>query len=104
MAVKVKELKDDALVEIKVNKTYYLMMKAALFYVFMQNEDQEQKNESIKKIMENKLEDLNEWERTFHTITLFLAEVEKQAAQNDLYIEKEVLEPGDDGYVTPTPE
>ena len=104
MAVKVKELKDDALVEIKVNKTYYLMMKAALFYVFMQNEDQEQKNESIKKIMENKLEDLNEWERTFHTITLFLAEVEKQAAQNDLYIEKEVLEPGDDGYVAPTPE
>ena len=31
---KVKELKDDALLNVKVNKTYYMMCKAALYTVF----------------------------------------------------------------------
>jgi hypothetical protein len=104
MAVKVKELKDDAVVDIKVNKNYYLMMKATLFYLFLQKTDDQEKNDSIKKIMEGKLEELNDWERAFHTITLFLAEVEKQAQAANLYDEKELLEPGDEGYVAPSPE
>jgi hypothetical protein len=102
MAVKVKELKDDALVEVKVNKNYYLMMKSTLFYLFMQKTDEKEREESIKKVMSGKFEDMDDWERSFHTITLFLAEVEKQAAANNLYNEKEILEPGDEGYVEPT--
>ncbi len=31
---KVKELKDDAILEVKVNKTYYQMCKASVFTVF----------------------------------------------------------------------
>lgn len=102
MAIKVKELKDDALVDIKVNKNYYLMMKSALFYIFMQKENGPDKDAALKKIMESKFEDMDDWERSFHTITLFLAEVEKQATANNLYDEKEILEPGDEGYVEPT--
>lgn len=102
MAVKVKELKDDALVDIKVNKSYYLMMKATLFHLFQSIKDDKEREESLKKIMEGKYEDMNDWERSFYTITLFLTEVEKQATQNKLYDEKEILEPGDEGYVEPT--
>ena len=36
MAIKVKEMKDDALIDVKVNKTYYLMVKALSFYLFNQ--------------------------------------------------------------------
>ena len=104
MAIKVKELKDDALVDIKVNKTYYLMMKSVLFYLFMQRSDEKSREESIKKVMSNKFDEMDDWEKSFHTITLFLAEVEKQAQANNLYLEKEILEPGDEGYVAPTQE
>ena len=31
--IKVKELKDDAIIDIKVNKSFYLMLKAASFHV-----------------------------------------------------------------------
>jgi hypothetical protein len=104
MAVKVKELKDDALVDVKVNKNYYLMMKSVLFYLFTQNTNEAEREESLKKIMSGKFEDMTEWERAFHTITLFLIEVERQATENKLYEEKEILEPGDEGYVEPTQE
>lgn len=102
MALKVKELKDDALVQIQVNKNYYLMMKSVLFYIFTQKENGADKDAALKKIMEGKFEDMDDWERAFHTITLFLAEVEKQATANNLYNEKEILEPDDEGYVPPT--
>jgi hypothetical protein len=42
-------------------------------------------------------------QRAFYTIVLLLAEIERQATANNLYQEKEVLEPGDEGYVEPTP-
>jgi len=102
MAIKVKELKDDAIVSIQVNKNYYLMMKSVLFYLFIQREDTAEKETAINKVMTGKFEDMDEWERAFHTITLFLAEVEKQATNNNLYDEKEILEPNDEGYVAPT--
>lgn len=102
MAVKVKELKDDVLVDVKVNKNYYLMVKATLFHLFQSISDDKQREESLKKIMSGKYEDMNDWERAFYTITLFLTEVEKQATANNFYTEKEILEPGDDGYVEPT--
>jgi len=102
MAIKVKELKDDAIVSIQVNKNYYLMMKSVLFYLFIQREDTAEKETAINKVMTGKFEDMDEWERAFHTVTLFLAEVEKQATNNNLYDEKEILEPNDEGYVAPT--
>jgi len=102
MAVKVKELKDDAIVDIKVNKTYYFMMKTALFYLYTIKTDDKEKEASLKKIKEAKIEEMDGWEAAFHTIALFLAEVEKQGLANNLYEEREILEPGDEGYVAPT--
>lgn len=102
MALKVKELKDDILVDVKVNKNYYLMMKATLFHLFQSVKEDKEREESLKKVMSGKYEEMNDWERAFFTITLFLTEVEKEATANNLYVEKEILEPDDEGYVPPT--
>lgn len=102
MAVKVKELKEDAVVSIEVNKAYYLMMKGVLYYLFQQIEDHSKREASLQKVMKGKLEDMDSWELCFHTITMFIAEVEAQARKNNLYEEKDILEPGDEGYVEPT--
>lgn len=103
MAVKVKELKDDAVIDVQVNKGYYLMLKSALFFIF-QNlaPDDVTKEESLKKITSGKYEEMNEFERTFYTISLMLAEIEQNAIKSDNIAEKDVLEPGDEGYVAPT--
>lgn len=102
MAIKVKEFKDDMIVDVQVNKNYYLMMKSTLFYLFQQIENIEEREKSLEKVMSGKLEDMNDWERSFHTISLFLAEVERQGLDKKLYVEKELLEPGDEGYKEPT--
>jgi len=102
MAVKVKELKDDAIVEVKVNKSFYLMTKALSYFLFQTVKDDAEREESLKKIMTGKYEDMNDFERSFYTVTLLLAEIEKQAQDNKLYQEKEILEPGDEDYVEPT--
>jgi hypothetical protein len=104
MAIKVKELKNDALVEVKVNKSFYLMVKALSYHLFQTIKDDSEREESLKKIMTGKYEDMNDFERSFYTTTLLLAEIERQAQQNNLYDEKEILEPGDEGYVAPTQE
>jgi hypothetical protein len=101
MAIKVKELKDDTLLDVKVNKSYYLMLKSTLFYIFQQEKDSSKREESLKVIKEGDYEKMNEYERSFYTLTLILAEIEKQATNNSLFDEKEVLEPGDEGYVEP---
>ena len=54
--------------------------------------------------MTGKYEDMNDFERSFYTVTLMLAEIERVAKDNNLYNEKELLEPGDEGYVEPTQE
>lgn len=101
--IKVKELKDDVTVDIKVNKAFYLMVKNVSLYLFKQMPKEEVERENaLKKIMEDKYENLDEVQKAFYTITLLLAEIEIQAKNNNLYEEKEVLEPGDEGYVAPT--
>jgi hypothetical protein len=35
-------------------------------------------------------------------MTLLIAEIELQAKNQNLYVETDVLEPGDEGYVAPT--
>ncbi len=51
--------------------------------------------------MNEKYEDLDNNQRAFYTVILLLAEIEKQATENDLFLEKEVLEPGDKDYKAP---
>lgn len=102
MAIKVKELKDDALMDIKVNKAYYLMLKSTLFHLFNQIADVKEREESLKKVMAADYAKMNDWERSFYTITIMLADIEKVAGETDKYQEKEILEPGDEGYVEPT--
>jgi hypothetical protein len=101
MPITVKELKDDAIVDIKVNKSYYLMTKAVLFHLF-KTIDSTDKEQYLKEAMTKEYKDLDESQRSFYTIGLLLAEIEKEAKSNNLFQEKEILEPGDEGYVAPT--
>jgi hypothetical protein len=102
MAIKVKELKDDAMIDVKVNKNYYMMLKNSLAFIFQHIPGGDDKTESLDRIMNAKVDEMNHSEMSFYTITLMLAEIEKIAKEQELYDEKEVLEPGDEGYVEPT--
>jgi|19_taG_2_1085344.scaffolds.fasta_scaffold89178_2 hypothetical protein len=89
----VKELKDDAMLDIKVNKTYYLMCKAALFTTLnniYSTEKHGSPDDFVKSIVSKKYEDLDDSQRTFYTLTLLVGEIEKQALENDAFVEKEI--------------
>tara|TARA_Y100000361_G_scaffold45498_1_gene39349 strand:- start:3175 stop:3489 length:315 start_codon:yes stop_codon:yes gene_type:complete len=102
--IKVKELKEDAIIDVKVNKSFYLMAKNTLYYLFTDrlSSSEEEREKTLAKIMTSEYKDLNDLERSFYTLTLLLAEIESQATKNDLYEEKEILEPDDEGFVPPT--
>jgi hypothetical protein len=102
MGLNVKELKNDVLIDIKVNKNFYLMVKSLSYYLFQTVKDDKEREESLKKIMSGKYEEMNDFERSFYTTTLILAEIERVAKEQNLYEEKEILEPGDEGYVEPS--
>lgn len=89
--VKLKELKDDAIVSIQVNKTYYLMVKNLLFNLF---KDLQAENPAlnVKELTEKAYDKMTESERSFYTVTLLLAEIEKQATDNKLFTEQEISE------------
>ncbi len=102
MAIKVKEIKDDALINIKVNKNFYLMSKDALYTIFKHLLKSENGEENLQNILTKKFDELGEFERAFYTMTLLVSEIEKQVqADSNLYNEKEVPEPGDPDYVEP---
>jgi hypothetical protein len=101
MAIKVKEIKDDAIIDIKVNKAYYLMVKATSLYIFKQMPE-ENREEYLKNSLTKEYKDLDEVQRAFRTITLLLSEIEQSASDQNLFDEKEVLEPGDKGYKAPS--
>jgi hypothetical protein len=92
-SVKTKELKDDAILNIKVNKTFYLMSKAALFNSFtgLHNPDMKP-DEFVKSIVSKEYKDMDNTERTFYTLTLLVGEIEKQASETKSFIEKEMSE------------
>jgi hypothetical protein len=97
-----KEMKDDAIINIQVNKTYYLMVKAASFVV-LQGMDINTKGEQyFKEILTKKYQELDDQQKTFYTLVLLLSEIEQRATAEKFYDEKEILEPGDEGYVAPT--
>lgn len=87
--VKVKELKDDAIINVPVNKNYYIMVKNVLYYLFLKLQEKGLTEEVIQNIMKKEYKDLSEDERSFYTVTLLLAEIERQAVQNNLFDEKE---------------
>jgi hypothetical protein len=101
MAIKVKEMKDDALIDVKVNKTYYLMVKALSFYLFNQIKVDD-KEAYLKSITTGEYANFDDLQKSFYTVTLLLAEIEQSVTKNNLFDEKEVLQPGDEGYVAPT--
>ena len=68
---KLKELKEDALINVKVNKTYYLMVKNLLYYLF-QDLQKEGKITDVKALTTLKYEDMTEVQRSFYTTTLLL--------------------------------
>ena len=100
--IKAKELKDDAILDVKVNKSYYMMAKAASFAILKSMNVPEKGDEYLKDVMTKKYEELDEMQKAFYTIVLLLAEVERQATQLNMFTEKDILEPGDEGYVAPT--
>tara|TARA_R110002020_G_scaffold431389_1_gene641387 strand:- start:1651 stop:1977 length:327 start_codon:yes stop_codon:yes gene_type:complete len=102
MPAKVKEIKDDAIIDIKVNKSYYLMCKTLSYWIVKQLDNGEgDPTEKLKQIMSDKFENLSDIQKAFYTIALLLAEIESQADNQDLLEEKEILLPGDEGYVVP---
>jgi hypothetical protein len=104
MAIKVKELKDDAILSIKVNKSYYIMLKNSLYYLFTQIQltGAEETEKSLAKIKEADYSKMNSLEQCFFTTTLMITEIEKTSVEEKLFDEKEILEPTDEGYVEPT--
>jgi SepF-like predicted cell division protein (DUF552 family) len=61
----------------------------------------EDKDAYIKEAISKEYKDLDEIQRSFYTLSLLLAEIEQVAKTKELFVEKEVLEPGDEGYVAP---
>ena len=102
MAIKTKQLKQDAIVKIEISKNFYDLIRASMFYVFKLEEDMAKKEEILKKtISQDVYTPLTEYELTFKTLVHILAEIERVAAIEGLFEEKEVLEPGDEGYMGP---
>lgn len=90
MAIKVKEIKDDAVIDIKVNKSFYLMSKNLLYFLFLQIQESENSEQLIKEVAEKPYAELNELQKGFHTVTLLLAEIERISTENNLFEEKEI--------------
>ena len=93
-SVKVKELQDDAILDIKVNKSFYMMVKASLVVIFkeLQEQNTEKTEDILKAVMNQNYTDLNDKQRVFYTLTLIVAEMERQAQLNNLTVEKEISE------------
>lgn len=99
MPAKVKQIKDDVIINIKVNKTFYMMAKSLSIFL-VQNMNIEDPD-VLKGIMDKDFDKLNETEKCFYTVALLLAEIEFQANEQGHLEEKEVLLPGDEGYIAP---
>jgi hypothetical protein len=90
MGVKVKEIEDNAIIEIKVNKNFYLMIKGAMFYLFKQEPDNKKKELMVQKVLDQDMKDFTELEVAFKTLTLLVAEIERVAVAENKMIEKEM--------------
>jgi hypothetical protein len=100
MAIKVKEINADALIDIKVNKSYYNMVKGLSYYLFTHIKE-EDKDNYVKETLQKDYTEMDDLQKAFYTVALLLAEIERQAIATNMFEEKEVLQPGDEGYVEP---
>jgi len=100
--IKVKEIKDDAIIQIPVSKGYYMMVKNLAFTLINNLMQQNKSDEYFQEVLSKPYVELDDDQRSLHTVSLLVAEIEAQANKNQLFIEKEILEPGDEGYVAPT--
>jgi len=101
MAIKVKEMSETAIVSIKVNRSFYYMTKGLSFYLFMLI-DVPDKEAYLKDTLTKAYEDLDDLQKSFYTVALLLGEIEKETVAQGHFIEKDMLQPGDVGYVIPT--
>lgn len=90
METKVKELKEDAIVNVKVNKVYYLMVKNTLYYLFTLINQRENAEEILNKILSKQYNEHDDLEKAFYTITLLIAEIEKEAIAHNFFDEKTI--------------
>jgi hypothetical protein len=95
-------MKDNTILEIKVNKNYYLMARALSFNLVQIMQEKNPDDDYLKDVMTKPYEELDDLQRSFYTIALLLAEMENQAKLTDNYTEKEILLPEDEGYVAPS--
>lgn len=91
---KIKEIKDDAVINIQVNKSYYLMVKAMSLQLFA-SVTAKDKDAYLKDLLTKEYKDLDEHQRSLFTVVLLLAEIETQATKQDLYEEKEINDPSE---------
>jgi hypothetical protein len=104
MPAKVREIKDDAIIEIKLNKNFYTMLKGVMLYILKLEPDEAKIKELVAKIINRDTDDQphTEQEAAFKTMFLLLAEIENQAVVNDQFNTTEFPLPGEEGYVEPT--
>jgi hypothetical protein len=86
--ITVKEIKDDAIINVQVNKHYYAMTRALIYNLFMLLKEKGTPEDNIKNILNKKYEELDALEQSFYTVTLLIAEIERQAKENDMLEEK----------------
>ena len=96
----VQQIKDDALLDVKVNKTYYLMVKNLSLYLFS-SISEEERSTKVSNLKEKKYEEMDDLEKSFYTVALLISEIEKQAKETDNLEDKEILLPGDEGFEMP---
>jgi adenosine deaminase len=85
----IKEIKEDALINIQVNKSFYLMIKALSFFLFKKIEADD-KDTYLKQLLEKSYKDLDEQQKSLYPIILLLAEIETQAKVSNQFIEKKL--------------
>jgi len=88
MSVKVKEIKEDAIISIQVNRHFYLMVKSLSHYLVSQMGIEDP--QKLKDMMGKKFEELSDTEKGFYTTALLLAEIETQANSQGMLVENEI--------------
>ena len=78
------------------------MTKALSFMLIKQMHEVNSEESYLKDCLTKPYADLDDLQRSFYTTALLLAEIETRCKEQEMYVEKEVLEPGDEGFVAPT--
>jgi len=89
MSVKLKELKKDAVVDVKVDKNFYFLIKKTLFDLIkdMNTDDQKKLTEKIKA---QNFDDLTSIQEASYLFSVIIASVEQTAIKENLYEEIDV--------------